>query len=1034
MVLATAATFFYFGSATPAAHAKGSQSPAPRSISPVSLPMFFEANQGQTDPRVKFLSRGRGYGLFLTADEAVLELQHSALSSQHSGNHVIRMRLDGANSAARVSGAEPLPGKSNYFIGNDPAKWHRGIPQYARVNYESVYPGIDLTYYGNQGQLEYDFRVAPGADPNQIALAFEGASARLDAGDLVLSTSQGDVLFHAPYIYQSAGNTKKTVAGSFRQLADNKIGFQIGPYDRRRELVIDPVLSYSTYLGGSGIESLSQIAVDSGLNMYVAGSTTSADFPVTDSSTKTGVQNIFVAKINPAGSAILFATYLGGNGSDVPARIAVDLSSNIYVAGTTTSTDFPTTANAFQTSASGTHGFVSKLALSGGVYGLGYSTYLAGNGVDTITGLAIDRKQNAYVTGTTTSTNSLTGFPSTANACQPCPFLPGTNCTVTNGPTQFFASKINTIGSGAGSMVYSTYFGGSNPVTAQAVGGGIAVDSSDRMYFTGGTNLRGVTGPNGEAPFPLANAQQSCLDEPGKTTCTLPNPTALDAFVAKINPGVVGSAGLVYSTYLGGSLDDIGLAIAVDSSNNAYVTGQTSSSDWNAAGSSHFGGGSTDAFIAKVGNPTGSNTTYPLNFFNYLGGSGGDIGRAIAVDSVQAAHVTGATDSADLPVVNPFQTYGGATDAFVALISTTSAAGNYVTYLGGSLFDQGTSIALDANLDSSPTFVAGETQSGNFPTADPLRAALSGPQDAFVARIGSTSTFTLDADPPKVNPDPAAVGNQVTFTFVFDNNGPDPASNVIFSGSLPSSGFTFDSASSSPGGACQNVKDKVTCTVGTVAKGAQATVTVVLTPTAGTTSLTVTPSLSANGGGFTSFTPGTVQVTDFKSTADPASRTINAGESTSFVITLTPLPTYANAISVSHSALPTASTGTFTPSSSVTISGGSPAKTTLNISTTARPVTTGSLLRGGSLYASWLPVGGLSLLGLGLGAGFKRRRWIAGTLLGLLTALIVLQAACGKSSSRTPPSGGTPAGTYSIVLTGSSGSASHNYQVTLVVN
>ncbi|MBI1741317.1 MAG: SBBP repeat-containing protein [Candidatus Koribacter versatilis] len=451
-----------------------------------------------------------------------------------------------------------------------------------------------------------------------------------------------------------------------------------------------------------------------------------------------------------------------------------------------------------------------------------------------------------------------------------------------------------------------------------------------------------------------------------------------------------------------------------------------------------------DAFVAKIGNPSGSSTTYPLTYFTYLGGTGDDIGQAIAVDPVQGAHITGSTSSPDLLVLNQLQdqpTYGGATDAFVAQILTASsgrAAGDYLAYLGGSQKDRGLGIVLDVN---NTAYVAGETQSSDFPipappAPAPLQPNLNGFQDAFLARIAASSVFTEPVDsPPTASPDPASLGNQVTFTFTFVNNGPDPAARVAFSGSFPPSGVTFDSATASPGGTCPTpVGATVLCNIGTVAVNAKVTVTVVLTPTTGTKSLNVTPSLSANGGPFQNLPAhAAVTVTDFAISVAPTSVTINAGESTSYVVTLTPLPTYANAISVSHSALPTASTGTFT-SSSVTISGSSPATTTLNIKTTARPVQSGSLLHSGPLYATLLPVGGLSLVGLGLGAGFKRRRWLAGTLLGLLTALIVLQAACGNSSTSPTPTGGTPAGTYTITLTGSSGSASHNYQVTLIVN
>jgi len=1022
--------------------------------------MFFEANQGQTDSRVKFLSRGHGYGLFLTANDAVLSLQRSSgvearRTTSPPASNVIRMRLTGSNSAARVSGAELLPGKSNYLIGNDPSKWRRNIAQYARVNYESVYPGVDLTYYGNQGQLEYDFRVAPGADPNKVALTFEGASTRLDAGDLVLSTSNGDVRFHSPYIYQLVGSTKKTVEGSFRQLSNNKIGFQIGDYDHSRELVIDPALTYFTYLGGSGTESNVKVAVDAGLNIYMAGSTDSAtDFPVTTGPPFAGgTADVFIAKLNPAipapQSQLIYATYLGGNGADDLAGLAVEPGGQAYVAGTTTSTNFPTTSTAFQTSATGTHGFVTKLDADGGLtLPTAYSTYLAGNGADRVTGLAIDTRGRAFVTGTTTSTNSAAGFPATPGGFQ-------LSSLATN---QFFATKLDTNQnvSGAATMLYSTYFGGANPIDGQITGGGIAIDNGGNMYITGATNFLfdpNAVNDNPRTNFPILNAQQACLDQaPAVTACDL-NRTALDAFVAKINPNRTGTVGLIYSTYLGGSSDDTGLGVAADGLSNAYVTGKTLSSDWTPPASpgpfqSAFAGSGVnigDAFVAKIGNPNGTSPTYPLTYFTYLGGSGDDVGQAIAVDSVQAAHVVGTTGSPDLPVFDPLQdqlTFGGATDAFVAQIITTAsgkAAGDYVTFLGGNAVDRGLGIVIDVN---NTAYVTGETQSSNFPRPDappapvPFQSNLSGPQDAFLARIGEISSFAEPVDsPPTASPNPASLGNQVTFTFTFVNNGPDPAAHVVFSGSFPSAGVTFNSATATPGGTCPApVGATVLCNIGSVAVGAKVTVTVVLTPTTGTTSLNVAPSLSANGGPFIVFpaVKDPVPVTDFAISAAPTSVTINAGESTSYVVTLTPLPTYASAISVSDTGLPTGATGTFT-STSVTIAGSSPATTTLNIKTTARPVNTGSLLRGGPLYATWLPVAGLSLVGLGIGAGFKRRRWLAGMLLGLLAGLIILQAACGSSSSTPAPTGGTPAGTYTITITGSSGSASHNTRVTLIV-
>jgi len=1076
VVVAAAGTAFHFATTTHSAAAGSSQASTQRAMSRVSLPLFFEPNHGQTDPRVKFLARGAGYTLFLTANEAVLELQQpavshqqSAVSHQPSAASVIRMRLDGANSLARVSGVEPLRGKSNYFIGDDPAKWHRNIPQFARVNYAAVYPGVDLVYYGNQGQIEYDFRVAPGADPSQIVLNFDGASARLDSGNLVLSTGQGDLLFHAPQIYQQQGNTRKTVAGSFRQIASNKIGFAAGAYDHSRELIIDPTLSYSTYLGpGGGAigESAAQVAVDSGLNIYLAGSTTSPNFPLPGppepppiQSTLNGAQNLFIAKIDPFATGkdeLLFATYLGGSGTDTAAGVAVDgVSGSIYVAGSTTSPDFPFTPNAFQQgppAVPGTHGFLSKISPQLNNFVLSYSTYLAGNVAnggtgDTVTGLAIDGKQNAFVTGTTTSTDlpsQSVGFPANLNGYQQ---------QSNGGTSQFFASKINTAGSGFSSMLYSTYFGGGNPADARTLGGGIALDTNGNMYFTGSTNFQGVgTTP---PPFPLLNAQQTCLNEPSiNANCTNPAPSNVDAFVAKINPNVVGSASLVYSTFLGGLADDFGLAVAVDTSSNSYVTGETFSSPFdvptNPAPPAPFqsgNNGSGDAFIAKLGPLTSG--IYPIAYFTYIGGTGEDIGRAIAVDSVFAAHVTGSTtsDATSLNVLDELSNqpcFGSPGDAFVALISSTAsgrANGDYLTCLGGSNFDQGTGIAIDSN---STTYVAGETKSTNFPTVNPYPpGTLQGTQDAFVSKISALSSFAYVAGFPTVSPNPADMGVSVTFTFTWINNGPEAANNVAFSGSLAGTsqgqGFTFTSANASPGGSCPApVGGVLACQIGTVAAGSDATVTVVLVPTCSSpstcaTSLTVTPSLSANGGGFTQFAAASVPVDDFTISATQTSQTVVAGNSTSYAFTLAPVPsngTYTSSVSMSFSALPPAATGTWT-TNPVTISGNT--STTLNIATTARPVQTGSLQRGGPLYATWLPVAGLSLLGLGLGAGGKRRRWLAGAVLGLIAGIILLQPACGSSSSTAPPGGGTPAGTYQLNITATSGSDSHTVQVTLIV-
>ena len=1071
-VLATAGVAFYFSTTVHAAKGSGPGSaelrPATHKALPsksLSLPLFFEPNHGQTAPQVKFLARGAGYGLFLTADEAVLQLQPSAVSTQHSAfgsqrapSSVIRMRLDGANSSARVSGASPLPGKSSYFIGNDPSKWHRDIPQFARVQYEAVYPGVNLVYYGDQGQLEYDFRVAPAADPNQIALSFNGASPHIDSddsGDLILSTASGDVRFHAPRIYQQDENVRKPVAGGFRQIAENKIGFTVADYDHSRELVIDPVLTYSTYLGGSGTEGLVKVAVNGGGdgNIYLAGSTNSTDFPVTDGSTRKGAQNIFISKIFPqnAGtgtSQLVYSIYLGGSQVDSLAGIAVDTNSNIYVAGSTTSPDFPVQNGLPFTVTGGTqHGFVSAITFNGQtvVYTLTYSTYLAGNGVDTVTGLAIDGTGNAFVTGITTSTNDQSnGFPANPDGFQTTSFA----------PSQFFASKINTKGTGPQSMIYSTYLGGGNPKSGQTQGGGIAVDTTGNMYITGATNFLQGTGPNGEAKFPLNNAYQGCLDEAGKTACTLNNPIALDAFVAKITPKP-GFTLPVYCTYLGGTGDDIGFGIALDSSNNAYITGSTTSTDWifpTSAFQTLYGGGG-DAFIAKIGNLTGS--VYPLTYFTYLGGSGSDVGQAIQVDPVQAAHVAGSTSSPDLILTpNALQSYGGGEDAFLAVISTTLSgrgAGDLLTYFGGSQQDQGSGVALDV---FGATYLAGTTQSSQsssvpFPiTSTAYQGQLNGPQDAFVSQIGAKSLLTVAPSTTSPSPNPVAAGTQVAFTFNITNTGPDNASQVLFTAvNLPTTGLATTPAAkvTSGSGNCSPPQGStIPCFISTLAAGAVATVEVDVTPAITTTAqqIQISGTATANNSGITvvcSPVQPPANIVDFSITASTSTPVINAGDTATFQVVFKPTSSlgYNASITPSQTTSPsmvTATTPLFNPTP-VTLSGSASATTMLSIATVARPVVTGTLLRHGSFYATWIPIGGLSLVGLGLGAGRKRRRWLAGAVLCLIAGAVLSQSGCGSSSSSVSTGGGTQAGIYNITIIGSAGTgASHNTTVQLQVN
>jgi hypothetical protein len=619
------------------------------------------------------------------------------------------MKLLGANPASDVSGVDEMPGKSNYFIGNDAKKWHTNVPMYAKVKYKSVYSGIDLVYYGNQRQLEYDFVVAPGADPRRIQLGVRGARkiSRIEDGDLVLAMDAGEIRWHKPVAYQEKGGARQEIAVRYAINGKNRVGFQVADYDLRRPLFIDPLI-YSTYLGGSGGDQCTGIAVDNLGNAYVTGNTASTDFPTKNplQPSYNGGADAFVAKLNPSGSALVYSTYLGGSGGDGGYGIAVDSSGNAYITGQTSSTNFPT-MSPLQPSIGGGYydAFVAKLNATGSA--LVYSTYLGGSGADWGYSVAVDSSGNAYVTGYTGSAN----FP-TMNPLQPASGSNGVNGDA-------FLAKFDSTGS---ALVYSTYLGGSGFDEGLAV----AADNFGNAY---------VTGLSDSTDFPTMNPLQPTC---GGNGC---------AFVAKLNP--TGSA-LLYSTYLGGSGGDAGQGIAVDSLGNAYVTGWTASTNFptmNPLQPANAGGGA-DAFVTKL-NPAGSALVYST----YLGGSGTDFAVGIAVDSVGNAYVTGFTASTNFPTMSPLQPSfgGGYYDAFVAKLNATGSALVYSTYLGGSLDDNGTGVAVDS---SGNAYVTGYTLSTDFPTMNPLQPtnADGGRYVAFVAKI---------ANGPALAPLNLSFGNQI---------------------------------------------------------------------------------------------------------------------------------------------------------------------------------------------------------------------------------------------------------------------------------
>jgi uncharacterized repeat protein (TIGR01451 family) len=1069
------------------------------------LPLIFEPNEGQTDSRVKFVSHGAGYSLFLDSTGAVLAMQTAQPAS--AGQRVtklvtsrsveaVRMTLVGANPGATVAGGDRLPGISNYFIGNDPKKWHTGIPQFAGVRYQSVYPGIDLVFYGSQGHLEYDFKVAPGADPSQAELQFDGAAKlELSGGDLILKGTGADVRLQAPRVYQTAAGHQQAVEGRFVLRAANRVGFEIGSYDRSRELVIDPTIAYSTYFGGTGNETYPSIAVNNDGFIYLAGSTTSTNLltmypppiaPIQSTLNATaGAQNIFVLKLDPtAGPAgVLYLTYLGGSGIDSSVGLGVDAGGTAYVAGTTTSTNFPTSAGAFQTvpEAGSTcapliatetapcHVFVSAvngLDTAGSVPALQYSTYLSGNGSEIASGLAIDNKGDVFVTGTTTSANSDTGFPST--------LFPPAYQQTSLGAIQFFVTEVSTKTSGLNSIFYSTYFGGSNGTID--TGGGIAVDTTGNIYFSGTTNFfnsgEATNGTGGltQGDFPILNAYQPCLDTPPPTvitfpvTCTQPaSPVPTDAFVAKLNPAnaQTGASQLLFSTYLGGSGTDSSAGLTIDTTAAAiYITGSTNSGDFILpTGTASFqecldtpvnpttavctaiaAPAPTDAYVAKFTNPTeasgATSNSVSLSYFSYLGGTGNDSGLAIAVDTAGGALVTGATSSGPVGTTNFPVTTGaiqsvlnGPQNAFFAHIDTTtitgqSAVGSYATYFGGNGTDRGTSIAVDTSLN---TYFAGDTNSTNFQVFAPLQATLNGTgvgpnTDAFAVKLQTASDLCIRCIAPLISPATTVVsaGNQVTITFTIINQGPDLATNITVTGQL-STGITatFNSATAGAGTCSVPTGGNVVCTIPTLQAGSTSLVAMAVTPTtagAGSILATVTNSNDTN----TSNTEtASFTATDFAVSITPSSQTVVAGNTASYSVLVNPSLTYGANVSLTCASLPSGASCGFTPAT-LTFNGPGSQSSVLNLTTTARPVNTITSLGWHSpFYALWLMVPGVALFGLG--SGKRRRSRVLGLFaLWMVFALVILLPACSKTKQVIPVSG-TPAGSYPLQVTATSG-------------
>lgn len=886
-----------------------------------ALPLAFEQNKGQADSQVQYMARGDGYTLFLTDKDAVFSLRSRANAKESSVGRsgaarnsapkvshdaskdltaVVRMQLTGANPPAKVSASDRMPGVSNYFVGNDPSRWQTDVAHYARVSYQSVYPGVDLAFHGAQRQTEFDFIVAPEANPAPIGFHFSGAQGIKtdDSGNLVIASAAGNILLHKPVAYQQQNGVRQPVDARFLLKADNQVAFALGSYDRTRELVIDPSVSYvySTYLGGTGDDEGQGIAADSSGNVYLTGQTASPTFPGA-SGGLTGTANVFVTKIAAGGSSLVYSTYIGGTGSlgDSGNAIAVDNSGNAFVAGGTSSSDFPHTSGVFQ--------------------------------------------------------------------------------TTLNGASNAFALKLNS----SGAIVYSTYLGGSG--TDTALGIALATDGSGDVFTVGKTT---------SSDFPVATPVQSGGYPSGSTSA---------GFITKIN--AAGTAPLLYSSYLGGSSDgDLASGIAIDSSDNAYVTGQTFSTSFPTttgvyqAHCNSCSNGNSNAFITVV-NPAGTGYVYST----YLGGSTLDAGDGIAVDSTGAAYVTGTTTSTSFPTTpGAYQTkYGGSTDAFVAKLSSTGAALLYSTFLGGSGFDNGAGIVLDA---SGNAYITGQTASANFPTANPTQATPGGGNDAFVAELNPA----------------AATSQQLIFSTYLggsadeDNGGnygaitvSSTGANIYVTGNTASTNFPAQAPYPYPGG-------------------------------------------DANSGGNDAFATQyaqTVALTYSLSGTAPSPSTVSPGGSATSTITASSTTAFTGSVTLSCTITPVVTLGPTCATASATP--GTPG--TLTINTTAA---TSSLRRpanghsSGMLYAIFLPLVGTTLVGMTFSTLPSRRKKRFGFLLiGMVMAMLLLMPACGGSSSSGGGGGGgggtpgTPANTYTIVVNGSATGANQTGvppSLTLTVN
>jgi len=1076
-----------------------------------NLPLTFEANRGQTSASAKFIARGSGYSTFLTTGGLVLSLRSSKTvspqaiekgfpsDSSPSSRSILEFNLMGATQNPMIVGENEQTGRVNYFIGKDPKGWHTNVPTYARVRYKNVYPGIDLVYYGNHRQLEYDFEVSASANPNLIQFEIKGANQiQLDhSGNLILTINGGDLHFESPVVYQQSQGKRLPLQGGYVLKDATHVGFSVAHFDPTKPLVIDPVLVYSTYLGGRGDDEPHGIAIDSTGSIYVAGDTDSPDFPGTSvSSLYFGMAHAFVAKLNASGSSLVYADYLGGDAADAASALVLDSADEVYLTGITSSDDFPTVLP-YQAALLGTNNaFLSKMSADGST--LLYSSYLGGNGSDESTSIALNTSGNIVVGGLTSSTN----FP-VANPFQSF-MLPNQGEVYGN---YGFLTEFSSTGA---SLAYSTYFGGSSMVVQTCWNGpcwfppfsiitGLALDAGGNAYVAGYTNTY---------DFPVSTGAYN-------TTNTIGNNTAV-GFVSKFDT----SGSLAYSSYLygsGGAQTNLE-AITVDASGSAYVAGTTTSDGTFPITSTTicdpgvYGLGCSYTFVTKF-DPTGSSLLYST----FLGPNNNAAPQAIALDAGNDAYILGMTWTCDsFAMVNGIESCedAGSSDLLLVEIDPTGGTELFATYLGGA---QDSEYPAGIALDSAGNiYVGGETFSGDFPTTEgAYQDTLNGTSNAFVVKISpepapgvSVSPFTLQfgsQDVGSTSPTQSALlrntgsspllissltalgdfsqtndcGSTVpaagscTFTVAFDpttagvrsgsivieDNAAGSPHSIELSGTapgpvaaLPVSNLAFSSQSVGTSSAAQPVTltnaGNLPLNIGLVqitgdfsqinncpaalAANSSCTFNVTFTPTSsGSRSGTLSVSDDAQGPQIMTLTG---VGTDFTFTSSQNNTTVQAGATASYQFTVSSMGNPMDRpIKLSCSGAPAATSCSVSPSA-VTPNGSTTA--TLTISTTAS-IAQSLPVRPVPIYVAWMQLQGIGLFGMILVTRKSRSRKSRPIfLLVLMIGVLLLLAGCAGSSrpaSPAPARAGATPGTYTITVTGTSGTLQHSFPVTLTI-